>query len=534
MMKTQGRSNPVLTSPRARVYLAAAGVTVTGVILAALLSQHGIGISPDSTIYLKAARNFAAGTGYHIDGLPFMSFPPGYPLFLAACALPGADMLFVIRLMHLAILGCNLMLSMWIVSAVTRGSVAAAISAGLLLLSSASILFTHVMAWSEPLFITTVLLSLLMLIYYSRRQSRFILVMLIITIAYGVMTRYIGITLLPPVIAVLLTLHGKSLGWRIRRSIAVSVLSTLPLGSWFLYNASLNLPFAGRVFGIHRPHMVQISAFLFTPGLDVLPWNETALPGACLVVLLTTFLLSLTWKGMRHADTRTRGVADGYALPAVFAIVFTLAYFAFVFVSIIAFGNQIYFDSRFFSPIAVIGTIFLCTALYHTLARKGSVLLSWLTLLLFIALAGNRILAMQGRLEEAMMDGLGYASRSWRESPTVRFAATLPSNRIVHANGADALSFLTSRQVRVLPFRFDPASGKPFPGYDEKMRSITRDVLQSNAFVVYLDRTTWLWFLPSRNELEQTCHLPVLVRFPDGIVFGIEANIGQETEAAQR
>ena len=48
------------------------------------------------------------------------------------------------------------------------------------------------------------------------------------------------------------------------------------------------------------------------------------------------------------------------------------------------------------------------------------------------------------------------------------------------------------------------------------------ELMQNGALVVYLDKITWRWYLPSKDELENVYKLPVLVRLEDGVIYGIK------------
>ena len=66
-------------------------LALTGSLVLAFATTWGIGISPDSTIYIKAARGLLAGKGFYLISLdgewsPMTHFPPFFPLLLALMA----------------------------------------------------------------------------------------------------------------------------------------------------------------------------------------------------------------------------------------------------------------------------------------------------------------------------------------------------------------------------------------------------------------------------------------------------------------
>ena len=52
------------------------------------------------------------------------------------------------------------------------------------------------------------------------------------------------------------------------------------------------------------------------------------------------------------------------------------------------------------------------------------------------------------------------------------------------------------------------------------MNTLRSELMQNRAVVVYLDKITWRWYLPTKDELENVYQLPVLIRLNDGVIYG--------------
>ena len=48
------------------------------------------------------------------------------------------------------------------------------------------------------------------------------------------------------------------------------------------------------------------------------------------------------------------------------------------------------------------------------------------------------------------------------------------------------------------------------------------ELFQNRAVLVYLDKITWRWYLPTKDELNNVYKLPVLIQLDDGTIYGIE------------
>src|SRR5260370_12545978 len=149
-------------------------VTVSAAGIARWCMSSGVGVSPDSVIYLSAADSMIAGNGlkaiaFHYSpkipsGQPLVSFPPTYPLLLSLSGILSADRLNGARWLHSILFAGNVFLTGIIVYLSTNRSSLAAICGALLSFSSSAMLEIHTMAWSEPPFILFVLLAVLFLI----------------------------------------------------------------------------------------------------------------------------------------------------------------------------------------------------------------------------------------------------------------------------------------------------------------------------------------------------------------------------------
>lgn len=72
-------------------------------ILLVLLStsRYGVGLSPDSAIYISVAKNLLSGNGYReFGGIPFVNWAPLFPTLLAILGLLGISPLDGARLIN--------------------------------------------------------------------------------------------------------------------------------------------------------------------------------------------------------------------------------------------------------------------------------------------------------------------------------------------------------------------------------------------------------------------------------------------------
>src|SRR5437763_9630847 len=133
-------------------------------------TSWGIGLSPDSGHYLKSARYMLGREQPDprwTDPSEKQSshFPPLYPMVLAAVSLPGADPQTAARWLNLALFLVNIALVGIIVARATNGSLPWVALAMLFMATTPHSLAGHTVALSEPLFLSLVLGSFLLLDY---------------------------------------------------------------------------------------------------------------------------------------------------------------------------------------------------------------------------------------------------------------------------------------------------------------------------------------------------------------------------------
>jgi len=119
-------------------------------------------------------------------------------------------------------------------------------------------------------------------------------------------------------------------------------------------------------------------------------------------------------------------------------------------------------------------------------------------------------------------DGSGFASRAWAGSKTIAYLKNSSEVRTTYSNGIDAVYFLTKKEALRIPAKIDPTTGKSNLDFEREINSMRFELLQNRAVLVYLDKITWRWYLPTKDELNNVYKLPVLFQLDDGTIYGIE------------
>jgi hypothetical protein len=485
----------------------------------------GVGVSPDSVIYLSAADRVNQGRGLTPIGFhfapsmpsdrPLVIFPPAYSLLLATVKLITADSVKAAKYIHIVLFGITAFVLALIVYGATR-SLWAVVCAPGVFMSSFAVLEIFTMAWSESLFVLTLLATLFALLGYLRRPNRWLFFGCAVLASVSVLTRYVGIVIVVP-LALTLLRQENPLGEKIKRGLLISAIVVLPFAAWIGRNWLLTGSATGR-----RPalHLFNTSAGLISVNSllrFVVPYR---LPSPIQLLLIAGGAIIVFWTLWRGVRRRTGSTGE---YVAFFSAVTIAAYVAFL-IAYNSFADPaVDLESRLFLPVYLFGITLVFSLGFGLSGNPWRVRVMVILSVLTIAINAYSSFVWAA---ERHREGVGFLSRAWKESAAVNFAQHLPPQTVVHSNAADAYYLYTGQEAVRLPAKFDPMEGgRANPNFELQIAAVRSDVLNNRAIVIYFDRVDWRWYLPSRSELEELHKLPVLMRLSDGVVYGVSPQV---------
>ncbi len=300
----------------------------------------GVILDSDSFRYIAGARNLLAeGCHCAANGKPYFSFPPFYPLMLAAASLGVFDPLNVAGPLNAATFGLTIfILGHWLRQRLHSRFPAVwacfALALSLPLVERAS------WAMSDPAFM---LLTTLALIQTDRflgegRTSSLVFAALFTALAWQ--TRYIGVAA-PMLIGLLLLFRpGAPLLLRARHIAVFSAIAAAPMGLWMLRTYSLTGRFTVNYSPVDYPlsqalsdtvsslrTWVDFDLSLFRlPSLEFLPAGAVALALAALaaaVILAARGSIGDRRNGQTRFSWRPAVVFGGFALVYLSLLIWT-------------------------------------------------------------------------------------------------------------------------------------------------------------------------------------------------------------------
>ena len=182
--------------------------------------------SHDSTYFLSTVMNFLAGEGWQdFRGRPLTSWPPLFPLLMAAFGWVGIDPLAAGQLINAAAFGLTILAAGgWLRSHLRAQWLAVAATAIIAVSLPLSHWASHLM--TDPLFVLLTLLALIQLAAFLQRGGWTPLLLSAVFTALAALTRYPGVVLIGA--GVLMVAAGPTAG-RLKHTVVLGAIPSIPL-----------------------------------------------------------------------------------------------------------------------------------------------------------------------------------------------------------------------------------------------------------------------------------------------------------------
>jgi hypothetical protein len=455
---------------------------VAAAAVAALLAatRWGIGTSPDSVHYVRAARLVAeAGTSAAAE--PLTHFAPLYPLLLALGIRLDIFVLEWARIVNAVCLGLTVFATGMLVARSVRHAPWLGVVGAVLLAASVPALGVYTTALSEPVFLLLTIAGFALLARHLEAPSIPLLVAGAAVLGLAVFTRYAGAACVLTGGLALLVLGRQPLGTRVRDALLFGGVSAAPLLAWKLLHVSAAAGPA-RELAFHpvgRGHAWQAiyttSAWLLVPQAAPNVVRLAVLGLAAVAVLLA-------------AVARWR---RGEAAPRIVAVcaLFVGVYAAFLVLSLSFFDANTPLDDRILLPAFVAALVVgldLCGEAVASRRRAAVVIV----LGALLVVTTGQLVASARMAARGFDRGWGFSSRAWQESPTLARVGALPAGTVAYSNAPEIVYLHTGQAPRALPRRTRLVTRQPNEAFDRELAEVGRDLRERCGVVAYFRGVT--------------------------------------------
>lgn len=424
-------------------------------IVQALCAYGGVGVTPDSVVYMSTAQNIHDhGVINDFTGMPVMDFPAFYPIFLTGIMFVTGHSIMTVGpvldgLLFALLIGvCGWMMNRF--TSVTRGYKFLML---LFILGSPCLLEVYSMIWSETLFI---LLSLFFMIgcyrYFQTHRLSWLLTIGVIA-GLSCVTRYAGVSLAG--LGGLLMLCDGRLRWS-RKKLGHIVLFGIVSLSFLALNLYRNYRLTETLAGYREKGLTSLGTNIFNFGAvlcDWLPFFDERYGAASVVALI--FILFITGI-FAYRLVRKSGFFSYDTIALSYFVMYTL--FILYTATVSRFQAL---DSRLLSPLFlpwlwgstvwIPGTLKRCSVPW----RKAGVAACLIAAACFLQ---GEWQTWKENWEGIHYAGIpGYTENTWRDSETMAYVRahrdSLQQSGTVYSDAFEGLWFLSGLQAELIPHK---------------------------------------------------------------------------------
>jgi hypothetical protein len=501
---------------------------VSIVIIASVMMFYatiwGIGVSPDSTVYIWGARSLLQGNKFCLpSGSPITHYPPLYSLLLTLPELWGIDLLEGARVLHMLLFACNVLLVGSIISRNSSFAFLAYFLGCILMLSSPTMLHIHSMAWSEPLFLLLTLSSFFYLAEHLALPRPGFLFLSSLLLGLACLTRFVGMAFIITGIGGIFLLPTKrTFSGKCKEAGIFGIASSIPLILWLIRNKLIGGTLANRTIAYHPITLKHIKEMASTIVTWVYPPHElpTFMKAALLLGVITIYLVVFFIVFKKRKIARRIEPATRMTFFPGLAVLLFPAYLMFLFLSISFADAQTPLDLRMLSPLYVFGLsgmLVLVSSVCSYHKRKTSL---WIWVFLGCAVfSGLQLVRTRREFMNMFHNGRYYAGKRWKLSQAVEIVKSLPHTIPFYSNCPDALSLLTGKNSSMIPYRVFPFTRQENPELKSHLAAMMKQLEEQDGVLVYMKMITWRWYLPTNDYLKETLPLRILYEGSDGVIY---------------
>lgn len=482
---------------------------IAGFFIIYIFTRHsGIGISPDSVVYLSTARNL------HDHGLPLdfnnrhlVIFPLLYPVFLSMFIfITTLDPLAFVPFLNAFLFAITIYTCGWMIERFNvhlRWYKEIMLSC---LVLSPCMLEIYSMMWSETIFLFLLLLFIILMSRYLRSPSIKNLIAVSCIVSLACVTRYAGITLIGAGGLIIVLAHQFSLRKKIVYLLIFGSVSSFLLVANFIHNHN----HSSTLTGLREKSITSFFNNIYYFGYVLCDWlplpeNRYSIAFLTALSLITIFATVLAKRFINKIHFHSY---------ENISMVFFVVYGMFMILSA-TFSRYELFSSRLVSP-AFIPMFFGGSSLIMELIKNASSEKKrlWITVIVLVIFSAFQINQLKDDFENH--DGIkdagipGYTEDPWnKDSEIVNFlrknAKYFQPGYALYSNTDDAVYFFTGLACNNLPHHLSEQEMKDF-------------LAEKKCYLI--------WFYDSNNSellsLEEALrnkNMAILYQFSNGAIY---------------
>lgn len=495
------------------VFVVVMGIAAAVTILL-VTGPHGPALSPDSAAYVSAAEHLADGEGLTAyGGERFVSWPPGFPLLLAALsALFEVSAITAGRVANAILLGSIIGAAWLVLRRVVTSATTRVVGVSLVAAATCLHLVTSYV-WSEPLFVLMTLLALLALHEAIRRpDSGGWLLAAALLAASCFFIRYVGAVVIVTASVAMFVAGWRQLSARRRlmRAAVFAVIASAGPVAWVVRNLAVADTLTGDVGGPGQSFTENAHDAVRGLALLVVP---SAVPARGVVLLLLCVVAVAA-----VVQVRSTGLGGDWRfawLLAVFVALYLVVLVVMASRGHLELGDRLL--SPIFVPLVALAAAVLDRAAVRWRERRGPY--SGLVAPGALALCAAGLVWGSAEAGRDTTDGVDYAGRRWTDSDLMATVERTELPNTVYSNVPGGLFLQTSIDARCWPEEL--VQGAFCNGFTTKSADLAEQIGTEPAALVF--------FSPDYYGERRTAEIPAWLRVArttnatDGTMYLLQA-----------
>ncbi len=503
-----------------------AALCILGVILILYFTRSSPGMSGDSVWYVMGADNMLVGNGYSRTSgggeiKPIVGFPPFFSIVLAGLGSLGFELIEGSRWVNALMFGVSAFLTWRLIYQYTE-SKGVSLAGAVLFLGSSSLIKYHSWVMSEGLYILLQLTVFSLLIAYINSEKKIIWVLAAVITGAGILTKYIGFSLLFSGALTLLFFSEKDRKTNIINSLLYISVASLPIVVWFIRNSTLGSNLTNRIFTYHPMRLDLLSVYQNEIGNWFLfhrffSWGQRFLAVAFIATVGPLGFLYTQIREWRLKQPKQQNRAR--ALPWLL-IFYTLAFLTIIVV------NSAFLDAattpsapeRYLAPLYVTSIILILITTYDLMrhSRIKTILAPTLAMLL-VAIGFLHVLNSMNLYGENGVD-LGYLSLRVQNPSLVAGLRGIDQDRLLYSDNPERTYVLTGRTAYFFPVEYSRYTQKTNLNYFEQIAKIRAGLQAGGRLIIFGD------IEEDRDGVTDLLDLVILESFQGVTVYGYRDN----------
>jgi hypothetical protein len=478
-----------------------------GFFIIYVFTRHsGIGISPDSVVYMSVARNIHEhGLLIDFNERPLVVFPSFYPVFLSSLIfITGFDPMVFAPWLNAFLFAMIIYLSGLVMEGFSLRSKWYKYIVLSCIVLSPCLLEIYSMLWSETLFILLLLIFIISLRNYFNAHSIQALLLVAVIAALSCVTRYAGITIIAT--GGLLLLFDNKL--QVKKKIGHIILFGCVASSLLVINLVRNAIIDGTSTGMREKSLTSLSNNIYYFGNTLCDWlpiprDHFALAFAVGIISIAGFIL-LFLRSIRKP--RFYGYEN-------ISVAFFMVYSLFIILTA-TFSRYELINSRLLSPLFIPllwGSSSWALSFFRNKPQVIRISVIVISLLFVLFFQHYQVKAGRENYDGIKDAGIpGYTEDPWRKnSEIVNFlkknTQLFKPGYNVYSNSDDALYFFTGLRCDMVPH-------KVFA------QEISDFFIEPNCYLVWFDDTENPELI-GLDDVLQHKKMVLLYQFTNGSIY---------------